>query len=198
MAKIEDIQKLRSMTGAGFKSCKDALLECEHDLEKAVNILRKAGLAIAATKSSRIAREGLIVSYIHTGSKIGVLLELNCETDFVAKDEKFQNLAHDIAMQLASAAAVEYISIQDIPEEVKSHEMSIQADKEDIKNKPQNVKDKIIEGRMEKRLKELSLMDQDFIKNPDISIEELIKQNIAAIGENIQLRRFEKFIVGQE
>lgn len=197
MVNVHNIKQLRSLTGAGFVDCKEALLKCENNVEQAQDLLKKQGLAVAEKKSSRIAAEGLITSYIHTGSKIGVILELNCETDFVAKQSQFQSLAKDIAMQVAASLSVEYISIKDIPEKVRLYEMSIQSEKEDIKNKPQSVKDKIVEGRMEKRLKELSLMDQNFIKNSDISIEELIKQSIVIFGENIQIRRFKKFTLGQ-
>nr|QCI04977.1 Translation elongation factor Ts [Callithamnion tetricum] len=191
------IKELRSKTSAGISDCKKALKASQGDLSKALEFLRKKGLASAEKKTSRIAAEGLIESYIHTGSKLGIIVEINCETDFVAREEKFQVLAKNIAMQLAASTLVEYVSIKDIPEHIKLHEKSIELDKEDIKNKPDNVKDKIVVGRMEKRLKELSLMDQAFIKDSSISIEDLIKQHISILGENIQVRRFERFILGQ-
>lgn len=191
------IKELRSKTSAGISDCKQALKVAQGDSDKALDFLRKKGLASAAKKSTRIVAEGLIESYIHNGSKLGILVEINCETDFVARQEKFQVLAKNIAMQIAASTSVEYVSIQDIPEHVKLHEISIELEKEDITNKPKDVKDKIVAGRMEKRLKELSLMDQSFIRDTNLSIEELIKQHISVFGENIQVRRFERFILGQ-
>lgn len=191
------IKELRSKTSAGLSDCKKALEACEGDLDEAIEFLRKKGLISAAKKSARVAAEGLIESYIHTGSKLGVMVELNCETDYVARRDDFQLLARNIAMQLAACKSIEYVSIEDIPESVKLYEKSIELEKDDLKDKPENVKERIIAGRIDKRLKELSLMEQSFVKNPDISVEELVKQNIALLGENIQVRRFIRFVLGE-
>ena len=190
------VKELRDKTGAGMMDCKKVLEASQGDFDQAMEMLRQKGLASATKKSQRVAAEGIIESYIHTGAKIGVLLELNCETDFVARRREFQNLSRDIAMQIVASPNVEYISAEDIPEELITEEKRIEAGKEDLQNKPDNVRDKIVTGRVEKRLKELSLLDQSFIKQPDITIEELIKKHIALLGENIQLRRFERFVVG--
>nr|QCI06013.1 Translation elongation factor Ts [Delesseria sanguinea] len=193
----QDIKELRSKTGAGMMDCKKALEATEGQVDLAIENLRKKGLASADKKSSRIATEGLIESYIHAGSRIGVLVELNCETDFVARRIEFQGLAKNIAMQLAACQLVEYVSVNDIPQEVVLKEIDIESGKEDIAKKPENIKKQIVEGRIQKRLKELSLMDQQFIKNDDISIEELVKQHIALLGENIKIRRFQRFLLGE-
>nr|YP_010336236.1 elongation factor Ts [Chroodactylon ornatum]UNJ14642.1 elongation factor Ts [Chroodactylon ornatum] len=190
------VKELRDKTGAGMMDCKKVLEASDGNLEQAIEMLRQKGLASANKKSQRVAAEGIIESYIHTGAKIGVLLELNCETDFVARRTEFQTLARDIAMQIVASPNIEYISSQDVPETIIEAEKRVEAGREDLAKKPDKVKEKILAGRIEKRLKELNLMDQPFIKQPDITIEELIKRNVALLGENIQLRRFEKFIVG--
>nr|ARO90441.1 translation elongation factor Ts [Bangiopsis subsimplex] len=190
------VKELRDKTGAGMMDCKKVLQESKGDVNEAIEMLRKKGLASANKKSQRVAAEGIIECYIHTGAKIGVMLELNCETDFVARRTEFQTLARDIAMQIAASPNVEYISVAKIPENIVDAEKRIETGREDLTNKPSAVKDKIVAGRIEKRLKELSLLDQPFIKQSEITIEDLIKKNIALIGENIQVRRFEKFIVG--
>ena len=191
------IKELRSKTGAGMMDCKKALQDSGGKIDLAIDSLRKKGLASVAKKSTRIATEGLIESYIHAGSRIGVLVELNCETDFVARQAEFHNLAKNIAMQLAACQSVEYIDINAIPEDIINHEKNIEAAKEDLLNKPQDKKERIIEGRIQKRLRELSLMNQPFIKNPEISVEELVQQNIALLGENIRVRRFQRFLLGE-
>nr|QCI08716.1 Translation elongation factor Ts [Sphondylothamnion multifidum] len=192
-----NIKELRLKTGAGMMDCKKALEASDGQIEIAIENLRKKGLATAEKKSTRIATEGLIESYIHAGSRIGVLVELNCETDFVARQIEFHNLAKDIAMQIAACQSVEYINIDQIPENVIQHERNIESAKDDILSKPKYKQDKIIEGRIQKRLKELSLMNQPFIKKPNISIEELVKEHIALLGENIRIRRFERFLLGE-
>ena len=194
---VDNIKELRLKTGAGMMDCKKALEASEGRIDIAIENLRKKGLASAEKKATRIATEGLIESYIHTGSRIGVLVELNCETDFVARQQKFQNLAKDIAMQLAACQSVEYISIDQIPTMVIENERNIESMKEDILSKPLDKRDKIVEGRVQKRLKELSLVNQQFIRNTDISVEELVKQYIALWGENIKIRRFERFLLGE-
>nr|ARW69318.1 translation elongation factor Ts [Polysiphonia sp.] len=194
---IDDIKELRSKTGAGMTDCKKALEDSNGQLKAAIESLRKKGLASADKKSHRLAAEGLIDSYIHSGSKIGVLVEINCETDFVARQPKFRQLAKDIAMQIAACQQVEYVSKCDIPDQVVSYEKSLELQKEDLLNKSDDMKDRIASGRLDKRLKELSLIEQSFIKNMDITIDELIKEHIALWGENIKIRRFERFVLGE-
>lgn len=191
------VKELRSQTGAGMMDCKKALQESEGDIKIAIENLRKKGLALADKKSGRVAVEGIIESYIHAGSKIGVLVEINCETDFVARRSEFHKLAKNIAMQIVACPSVQYVSVDEITQDVVDNEKRIEANKEDLKNKPQDIKDKIVVGRLEKRLKEMSLIDQLFIKDQNISVEELIKQHIALLGENIKVRRFTKFILGE-
>nr|YP_010904068.1 translation elongation factor Ts [Caulacanthus ustulatus]WCH57319.1 translation elongation factor Ts [Caulacanthus ustulatus] len=193
----EYVKELRSKTGAGMMDCKKALQASGGDMELAVENLRKKGLALADKKSTRIATEGIIESYIHSGSRIGVLVEINCETDFVARRVEFQRLAKDIAMQIVACPSVSHVSLDSISQNTIDNEAKIESDKEDLINKPNNIRNKIIAGRMEKRLKEISLLNQPFIKNPDITIEELLKQHIALLGENIKIRRFEKFLLGE-
>jgi len=193
----ENIKELRSKTGAGIMDCKKALEESSGHIEIAIENLRKKGLASANKKSSRIATEGLIDAYIHSGNRLGVIVELNCETDFVARQPKFHALTKDIAMQLAACQAVQYISPEDIPKDFVLKERKIESQKEDLLNKPENVKEKILEGRIQKRLNEVTLMNQSFIKNPEVSIEELVKEHIALLGENIKIRRFQRFMLGE-
>ena len=191
------VKELRNQTGAGMMSCKKALQESKGDLSIAIENLRKQGLASAGKKSQRVATEGLIESYIHAGSRVGVLLELNCETDFVARHEEFRLLAKNIAMQIVASPDVQYISLENIPEKIILEEREIESCKEDLKDKAENVKDAIVKGRIEKRLKELSLLDQIFIRDTSLSIRNLVDQKIALLGENIKVRRFEKFTLGE-
>lgn len=191
------VKELREKTSAGMMDCKKALQEANGDMEKAMETLRQKGLASAAKKSTRIATEGVIEAYIHMGGKLGVMVELNCETDFVARRPEFQELARNVAMQIAASPAVEYISINDIPQDVVEKEKQQEMLKDDLAKKPQDIKEKIVVGRIQKKLKELSLMDQEFIRDSSITIEELLKQNVAKLGENIQVRRFERFKLGE-
>nr|ARW68703.1 translation elongation factor Ts [Palisada sp.] len=193
----ENIKELRSKTGAGMTDCKKALEASGGQIDVAIESLRKKGLAFADKKASRIATEGLVESYVHSGSRIGVIVELNCETDFVARQSKFQKLAKDIAMQIAACQAVQYVSRQQIPDHIVQYEQQIELQRDDLSDKPLDIRNKIAEGRLEKRLKELSLMDQNFIKQVEITVEELVKQHIALLGENIRIRRFERFILGE-
>jgi elongation factor Ts len=193
----QTVKDLREKTGAGMMDCKKALTDNNGDIEKAIESLRQKGLATANKKSGRAAAEGIIASYIHTGNKIGILLELNCETDFVARRVEFQNLAQDIAMQIAASSNVEYINTGEIPSAIIETERKIEVGRDDLNKKPEAIRNKIVEGRIEKRLKEMSLIDQPYIKDPDITIEELIKQKIALLGENIKIKRFTKFILGE-
>nr|BBK20526.1 translation elongation factor Ts [Cryptomonas sp. SAG 977-2f] len=191
------VKELRNRTSAGMMDCKKALQDANGDMEKAMETLRQKGVTIANKKASRITTEGLIESYIHMGGKLGVILEINCETDFVARRPEFQELAKNIAMQIAASPSVEFITVSQIPQELIEEEKTIEFLKEDLAKKPKEIRDKIVEGRIQKRLKELSLMDQSFIRDSSITIEELIKQNIAKLGENIRIRRFERFILGE-
>nr|QOS04619.1 translation elongation factor Ts [Sarcopeltis skottsbergii] len=193
----QHVKELRNQTGAGMMDCKKALQESKGDMKVAIENLRKKGLASANKKFGRITTEGLIESYIHAGSRIGVLVELNCETDFVARRIEFNRLAKDIAMQVAACPSVNYVSINEIDENIIRNETRIESSKEDVINKPQEIKDKIVAGRIDKRLKEMSLMNQPFIKDQDLLIEDLVNQHIALLGENIKIRRFEKFILGE-
>lgn len=191
------VKELRDKTAAGMMDCKKALQESNGDFEKAMESLRKKGLASASKKSDRIATEGIVESYIHMGGKLGVLVEVNCETDFVARREEFQELAKNVAMQIAANPAVKFISLKEIPEALVAEEKKIELEKDDLTNKPQEIKEKIVEGRIQKRLNEMILLEQSFIRDSDITIEELVKRNIALLGENIQIRRFERFNLGE-
>jgi len=193
----KNIKELRNKTGAGMTDCKKALEASDGQIDIAIENLRKKGLASANKKSDRLATEGLIESYIHAGSRIGVLVELNCETDFVARQSEFHQLAKNIAMQIAACHSVKYVSQDNIPDQIKQYEQTIELQKEDLQNKPSEMQFKIAQGRLEKRLKELCLMDQSYIKQNEITIEELVKQHIALMGENIKIRRFERFILGE-
>jgi elongation factor Ts len=190
------VKELREKTGAGMMACKKALQETNGDFEKAVETLRQKGLASADKKASRTASEGLIDSYIHTGGKIGVLVEVNCETDFVARRPEFQELTRNIAMQIAASPDAIYVSQDQIPTDIVEKEKAIEAGKEDLANKPEDVKAKIVEGRINKILKTKSLVDQPFIKDPNMTIEELIKSKISLLGENIKIGKFTRFELG--
>jgi len=193
----EQIKLLREQTGAGMLNCKNALTETNGDFEKAVNFLRQKGLASAEKKLSRSTKQGMIASYIHTGAKLGVLLELNCETDFVARRTEFQELGKNLAMQIAAGASISYVSLKDIPQEVWDAEMKIEVERDDLKNKPDNIKETILKGRVEKNLKMLTLLNQQAIREPDCTVEEYIKKHVSLLGENIQINKFTKFIVGE-
>ncbi len=191
------VKELREKTGAGMMDCKKALVENDGDIETSIEWLRKKGLASAGKKGARVASEGIVGSYIHTGGRVGVLVEVNCETDFVARREDFQALVRNIAMQIAACPNVEYVKIEDIPAEIVAQEKAIEMGKDDLGNKPENIKEKIVQGRIEKRMKELCLMDQPFIRDQNISVEELVKQTIAQIGEKVEVRRFVRFVLGE-
>ncbi len=199
MAEIsaQAVNELRKKTGVGMMDCKKALKATEGDTEKAIEWLRQKGLARADSIGERPVSEGLVDSYIHTGGRIGVLVEVNCQTDFVARNEAFKALVRDIAMQIAACPNVEYIKIDDIPAELVQKEKDLELGRDDLAKKPDNIKEKIVQGRIEKRLKELTLVDQPFIKDQSITVDELIKKNIATLGENIQVRRFVRFILGE-
>ncbi|RZC51289.1 hypothetical protein C5167_019720 [Papaver somniferum] len=190
------VKQLREETGAGMMDCKKALAETEGDLEKAQEYLRKKGLSTADKKSSRLAAEGRIGSYIHD-TRIGVLIEVNCETDFVGRSEKFKELVDDLAMQAVACPQVQYVSIEDIPESIVSKEKDIEMQREDLQSKPENIRQKIVEGRISKRLGEIALLEQPFIKNDSLLVKDLVKQTVAALGENIKVRRFVRFTLGE-
>ncbi|MEQ8973020.1 MAG: translation elongation factor Ts [Coleofasciculus sp. C1-SOL-03] len=191
------VKELREKTGAGMMDCKKALKENEGDMNKAIEWLRQKGIASAEKKSGRMAAEGIVGSYIHTGGRVGVLVEVNCETDFVARREEFQALVKDIAMQVAACPNVEYVSVDDIPAAITQREKDIEMGRDDLAKKPDNIKEKIVQGRIEKRLKELSLVDQPYIRDQSKSVEELVKETVALLGENIQVRRFTRYVLGE-
>ena len=190
------VKELREKTGAGIMDCKRALLESGGDLEKAVDYLRQKGLALAARKEGRVAAEGLVGAYIHGGGKIGVLVELNCETDFVARTPEFQNLLKDVAMQVA-AASPRYVRREDVPLEETEREREIYRLQAQDMGQPQKVMDKIVDGKMEHFYSEVCLLEQEFIKDPDHQVEDLIREVVTKVGENIQVRRFARYHVGE-
>ena len=191
------VKELREKTGAGMMDCKKALKENEGDTEKAMEWLRQKGITSAEKKSGRQTAEGLVHSYIHTGGRIGVLVEINCETDFVARRDEFKDLVQNVAMQIAACPNVEYVTKEEIPEAIIAKEKEIEMGRDDLAKKPDNIKEKIVEGRIEKRKKELCLLDQPYVKDQNMTVEELLKQTIAQLGENIQVRRFTRFVLGE-
>jgi len=196
MATMEQIKELRERTGAGMLECKKALAENGDDVEKAIDYLRKRGLAQAAKKSGRTAAEGLVHSYIHAGGKIGVLVEINCETDFVALNDQFKNFAQEIAMQIA-ACNPKYLSREEVSADELARERKVQLERVMAEGKPEAVAQKIVDGRMSKFYEEICLLDQKFIKDDKKSIDQLVKESIATIGENIRIRRFVRYEVGE-
>ena len=191
------VKELRDKTSAGMMDCKKALVENKGDMEKSIEWLRQKGIASAEKKSGRVAAEGAIGSYIHTGSRVGVLIELNCETDFVARGDLFQSLLRDLSMQVAACPNVEYVSVDQIPEAIASKEKEIEMGRDDLSGKPEQIKARIEDGRIGKRLKELALLEQPFIKDSSINVEELVKQVAGKIGENLKVRRFTRYTLGE-
>ena len=191
------VKELRDMTGAGMMDCKKALAETNGDKDKAVEWLRQKGIASAEKKSGRTAAEGAIGSYIHTGARVGVLVEVNCETDFVARGEIFQELIRNVAMQIAACPNVDFVNVNDIPADVAEREKQIEMGRDDLAGKKEDMKEKIVAGRIGKRLKEMALMDQPFIKDSGMTVEEMVKQVAGKVGENIQVRRFVRFNLGE-
>jgi len=196
MITAEMVKQLRERTGAGMMDCKKALNETNGDMEKAIEYLREKGLAAAAKKAGRIAAEGIVDAYIHGDGRIGVLVEVNIETDFAAKNEEFRAFVKDIAMQIA-AAKPEYIRKEDVPAEVVEKEKEILRAQALNEGKPEKIVDKMVEGRIEKFYKEVCLLEQPFIKDPDKTIKQLLTEKIATIGENINIRRFVRFEKGE-
>jgi len=190
------VKELREKTGAGIVDCKQALGECDGDLEKATEFLRKKGLASASKRSGRIASEGLVESYIHLGGRIGVLLEVNCETDFVAKNPEFKAMCHDICMQVAAANPL-WVRKEDVPEDAAAKEKEIAEAKAKAEGKPEKVLSKIAEGAVAKWMKDVVLLEQPFVKEPSKNVETLVNEMIAKIGEKIAVRRFVRYEVGE-
>lgn len=190
------VKELREKTGAGMMDCKKALTEAQGDLERATEVLRERGLASAAKKAGRVAAEGLVESYIHAGGRIGVLVEINCETDFVAKNEDFRAFVKDIAMHIA-AASPQYVRREDVPADIVEKEREILRVQTLNEGRPENIVDKIVDGRIDKFFKDICLMEQMFVKDTDKSIDTLLREKIATIGENISIRRFARYVVGE-
>lgn len=190
------VKELREITGAGMMDCKKALIETNGDMEKAVDFLREKGLAAAAKKAGRVAAEGVVEAYIHGGGRIGVMVEVNCETDFVAKTDDFKDLARDIAMQIAATNPL-YVRREEVDPSLVEHEREVLRAQALNEGKPEKIVEKMIAGRIEKYYKEICLMEQAFIKDADQTITELINGKIAKIGENISIRRFSRFQLGE-
>jgi len=190
------VKELRDKTGAPMMDCKKALEECDCDLDKALKFLREKGIASADKKSGRATKDGKIISYIHPGDKLGVLVEINCETDFVAKGEGFTTFAKDIAMHIAAASPL-YLTKEDVPEDVIAKEKEIYETQAKNENKPEKVIEKIAEGRIAKFYNEICLMEQNFVKDDKVKIQDLVKSAIAKFGENINIARFVRFNLGE-
>lgn len=196
MATMEQIKELRERTGAGILDCKKALGETGDDINKAIDWLRAKGIASAAKKAGRAAAEGIVESYIHAGGKIGVLLEINCETDFVAMNEGFKGLAREIAMHIA-ASSPEYVRREDVPPEAFEREKTVQVEKTMAEGKPQAIAEKIVVGRMSKWYEEVCLLDQKWFKDDSKTVDQVVKEATSKIGENVQVRRFSRFVMGE-
>lgn len=192
---LETVKKLREKTGAGYSDCKDALKEAHNDLDKAVEILRRKGISVAMKKTGRLAKDGAVGSYIHLGGKIGVLVEVNCETDFVAKNDDFKTFVKETAMQIA-AVNPKYVKIEDIPEAVLNKEKDIL--REGITGKPKEVADKIVEGKLQKFYQEMCLLEQPSIRDANLKVKDSLTNIILKTGENILIRRFVRFQLGEE
>ncbi len=192
----QNVKELRDKTGAGMMDCKKALVDSNGDIEKAIEFLRKTGIAKAEKKGSREAKEGIVYSYIHHGGRLGVLVELNCETDFVAKTDGFMDLAHNLAMQIAATNPVA-ISRENIPEDLLEKERDIYFSQAKDSGKPDNIIEKIVDGRINKFVQEICLLEQPFIKDPDKRVGDLITEAVATLGENITISRYTRFAVGE-
>ncbi|HHI97048.1 MAG TPA: translation elongation factor Ts [Thermodesulfatator atlanticus] len=194
---LDLIKKLREKTAAGFMDCKKALEEAGGDLEKAVDILRQKGLAVAAKRAGKATKEGVVAAYIHATKKLGAMVEVNCETDFVARTEEFQKFAYDLAMHIAATNPV-CVAREDMPEEIINREKEIYIAQARESGKPENVIEKIVQGKLEKFFKESVLLEQPFVKNPDLTIQDLLNELMTKTGERIQIRRFTRYQVGEE
>ncbi len=193
----QTVKELRDKTGAGMMDCKGALTETSGDMEKAIDVLRKKGVSRAANRAGRTANEGAIGSYIHMGGKIGVLVEVNCESDFVTRNETFQTFIKDIAMHVA-ASFPQYLAEEDVPEDVINREKEIYSDQAKNSGKPEKVIEKIVEGKLKKFYSEVCLLNQPYVKDPDIKVSDYLKNVISTIGENIVIRRFARFQLGED
>ncbi|OFW64926.1 MAG: translation elongation factor Ts [Actinobacteria bacterium RBG_19FT_COMBO_36_27] len=195
--KADLVKELREKSNAGMMDCKKALIESNGDIKRAEEILKEKGLAEASRKAFRTAKEGLVEGYIHPGSRVGVLVEVNCETDFVARNEMFKKLVHDIALHIAAAAPV-YVSREDVPQELLEEERKFYKKQALNEGKPENILDRIAEGKIKKYFEENCLLEQPFIRDNDITVGDLVKHTIAKIGENIVIRRFARYVLGEE
>jgi len=191
------VKELRDKTAAGMMDCKKALNETDGDMEKAVDVLRQKGLAVAAKRAGRATSEGVIETYIHAGGKLGVMVELNCETDFVAKTDKFKELARDLAMHIAASNPVA-IDRDNVPEDILAREKNIYIQQALESGKPENIVEKIVSGKVDKFLSEVCLLEQKYVKNPDLSIQDLLTDCVGKMGENISVKRFTRFQIGVE
>ena len=191
------VKELRDKTAAGMMDCKKALSDTDGDMEKAIDLLRKKGLAVAAKRAGRATSEGVIETYIHAGGKLGVMIELNCETDFVAKTDKFKELARDLAMHIAASNPVA-IERDNVPEDILAREKNIYVQQALESGKPENIVEKIVSGKVDKFLSEVCLLEQKYVKNPDLSIQDLLTDCVGKMGENISVKRFTRFQIGVE
>ncbi len=191
------VKELRDKTNAGMMDCKKALGETEGDMEKAVDLLRQKGLAVAQKRAGRSTSEGVVQTYIHAGGKLGVMVEVNCETDFVAKTDDFQNFAREIAMHVAAMSPIA-VKREDIPQDIVAREAEIYKQQAIDSGKPENIAEKMVTGKLDKYYAEVSLLEQKFVKNPDLSVQDLLNDLIAKMGENISIKRFTRFQVGTD
>tara|TARA_B110000014_G_C20126724_1_gene601035 strand:- start:3604 stop:4221 length:618 start_codon:yes stop_codon:yes gene_type:complete len=196
MSSASTVKQLRDISGAGMMDCKKALEECEYDIDKAMDVLRKNGIAKAQKKAGRDAKDGIIIPYIHPGSKLGVLVEINCETDFVARTDGFQDFARDIAMHIAATGPIS-IKREDVSEDIISKEKEIYKEQALKSGKPENIVEKMVEGRLNKFYQESVLLEQSFVKDPDKLIQDLLSDAISTLGENIEIKRFSRFQLGE-
>ncbi|AEH45942.1 translation elongation factor Ts [Thermodesulfatator indicus DSM 15286] len=194
---MDMIKKLREKTAAGFMDCKKALEEAGGDMEKAVDLLRQKGLAVAAKRADKATNEGVVAAYIHANKKLGAMVEVNCETDFVARTEEFQQFAYDIAMHIAAANPI-CVAREDIPEDILNREKEIYIAQAKESGKPEHVIEKIVQGKLEKFYKEVILLEQPFVKNPDLTIQDILNELMSKTGERVQIKRFARFQVGEE
>lgn len=190
------VKELRDKTGVGMMDCKAALKETDGDFDKALDVLRKKGIAKAAKRAGREAKEGIVASYIHPGSNLGVLVEINCETDFVANTDGFQEFAKNVAMHIAAASPIA-VNREDVDQELVAKEMEIFKEQALASGKPENIVDKIVQGRIDKYYAEVSLMEQPYVKDPDKTIKDLLTETISKVGENVAIRRFSRFRIGE-
>ena len=196
MSSAKTVKQLREISGAGMMDCKKALEECGYDIDKAMDILRKNGIAKAKKKAGRSAKDGIIIPYIHPGSKLGVIAEINCETDFVARTEAFQEFSRDIAMHIAATSPLA-VKREDISDDIILKEKEIFKDQALQSGKPENIIEKMVEGRLNKFYQENVLLEQTFVKNPDQTIQDLFSDTVSTLGENIEIKRFSRFQLGE-